>query len=229
VPERRFNEEEVAAILERAATRQEPGRQMVSAGEGLTLGQLQDIGREIGIAPAVIAEAADLLDEGELTATRRFLGLPMGVQRIVRLRRRLSQEEWERVVVELREIFDTRGVLKDEGSLRHWRNGNLQAFLEPTDKGQRIRLRTYKGNALALMAMGLALFGAAAVGITSAVQRGDTGTLTSLAVMAAAGAGMLTVTALRLIPWARKRREQMAEIAARVAAIESPSADVSRQ
>jgi hypothetical protein len=223
VPERRFNEAEVAAILERATTRDESGRQMVPSGEGLTLSQLQDIGREIGISPRVIAESAELLDDDARTATRRFLGLPIGVERTVQLRRRLTDEEWERLVVELREVFDARGVLRREGSLRQWTNGNLQALLELTDSAQRVRLRTVKGNARGLMTLGLGAIGAASWGIFTAMLSGaggDPQLVTELAVIAAAGAGTVGVTALRLIPWARRRREQMAAVAKRIGAID---------
>ena len=50
-PERRFNEAEVAAIIETATNWKDPRRQPVPSGAGLTLDQLQEIGREIGIAP----------------------------------------------------------------------------------------------------------------------------------------------------------------------------------
>ena len=221
--ERRFNDAEVAAILERATTREEQGRQLVPAGSGLTLAQLQDIGREIGIAPDAIAESAELLDDARMSATRRFLGLPLGVERTVRLRHRLSDEEWEQLVVELREVFDVRGVVKQEGSLRQWTNGNLQAFLELKDNAQRLRLRTVKGNARPLMGLGLLAFTGASIGITTAVMTNvshDVGLMTTLSVIAAGGAGTFVSTVLRLFPWARRRQEQMAEIAARVAELE---------
>jgi hypothetical protein len=220
-PERRFDEAEVDAILERATTWQEPGRQVALAGEGLTLGQLQDIGREIGIAPHVIAEAADALDDRAPTVTRRILGLPLGVERVVRLRRRLTDEEWERLVVELRETFDVRGVTRQEGSLRQWTNGNLQALLEPTDGAQRIRLRTVKGNALGLMAAGAGILGGAGAAVAATAlggAPGEAGALTALTLLAAGGAALLGGTALRLFPWARRRRAQMTEVAARIAA-----------
>src|SRR5688572_7256765 len=112
-PERRFDQSEVAAILERATMRDEPGRQRVATSDGLTLAQLQDIGREVGIAPDAIAESAYMLDAGGPRATRGFLGLPLRVERVVPLPRRLTDEEWERLVVDLREIFDARGRVRE--------------------------------------------------------------------------------------------------------------------
>ena len=85
VPERRFNEAEVAAIIERATNWKEPRRQPVPSGAGLTLDQIQEIGREIGIAPNVIAGMADVVKDGGTTVIERFLGLPLRVERNVKL------------------------------------------------------------------------------------------------------------------------------------------------
>ena len=56
-PERRFNNTEVAAIIETATNWKEPRRESLPAGDGLTLGQLQDIGRDIGITPDVTRDS----------------------------------------------------------------------------------------------------------------------------------------------------------------------------
>src|SRR4051812_23314405 len=98
VPERRFNEAEVAAIIERAANWKDSRPEPVPPGAGLTLSQLQDIGRDIGIAPNVMAGAADVVKDGGTSVIRRFLGLPLRVERSVKLRRHFSEDEWEQVV-----------------------------------------------------------------------------------------------------------------------------------
>ncbi|MGH7710825.1 MAG: hypothetical protein ACREOG_06050, partial [Gemmatimonadaceae bacterium] len=135
--ERRFSDMEVAAIFERATeAREERQRELpASSGEGLTLAELQEIGRDVGISSDLIAHAAQMLDKGGQPTSRTFLGLPIGVGRTVDLDRRLSEDEWERLVVDLRETFDARGTVRREGSLRQWTNGNLQAVLEPTETG----------------------------------------------------------------------------------------------
>lgn len=221
-PERRFSEAEVAAILERATAHDEAGRAPVPEGRGLTLAQIQDIGRQVGVAPEVIAESAYLLDDRGGGATRGFLGLPLRVERVVPLPRRITDDEWERIVVDLREIFDARGRVRQDGSLRQWTNGNLQVLLEPTATGQRLRLRTFKGNAPGMVVGGLAAAGAGGAGLLGAVMGGatsDVGMMAALSLAAVAGAGMVGTALVGLFPWARRRREQMAEVAARVAAL----------
>jgi hypothetical protein len=221
--ERRFNEEEVAAIFERAAEAQHSTRQLPS-GEGMTLSELQEIGREVGIAPEQLVEAARAIELSGQPMSRQFLGFPIGVGVTIDLDRKLTDEEWDRFVVDLRETFNARGTLRQQGSLRQWTNGNLQALLEPTATANRVRLRTTKGDARAMIAGGIAMVGFSAVALTIAALRGlppDAGFLSSLGVLATGGAAMFGIGALRLPRWARLRQRQMEDVAARVAAVTS--------
>lgn len=224
--ERRYTEEEVSAIFERAAEAQQAVRRALPPGEGMTLADLRAIGREVGIPVELVDQAAASVDQRGRDATRTFLGLPMGVGRTVDLGRRLSDEEWERLVVDLRETFDARGVLKSDGSLRQWTNGNLQALLEPTATGHRLRMRTVYGAARAMMTGGLAILGVSAtVAIVTAVTGGLAAALAESASLMVTGAALFAVGAARLPLWARTRRRQMEGVAARLAlAVGSPEA-----
>jgi len=222
--ERRFNEEEVAAIFERAAEAQHVTQSPLASREGMTLTQLQEIGREVGIPPEQLAEAAKSIQLAPRPTSRTFLGLPIGVGLAVDLDRKLSDNEWERFVVDLRETFDARGKVSSEGSFRQWTNGNLQALLEPTATGHRIRIRTTKGDARGLMTGGIAMVGfaaAAAIGKAVLGDGNDPGMLSSLATLATIGAAMFGAGGFRLPAWSRLRGRQMEEVTARVAAIAS--------
>ena len=154
---------------------------------------------------------------------QRFLGLPLRVERNVKLRRHFSEDEWDQVVDDLREIFYAAGVLNEDGSLRQWSNGNLQVVLEVNAITQRIRLRTFKGNALVLIGAGLGICGAASGALVATLLNNaaaDRRLEIILALMVAAGATIVGVMALRLGPWARRRHEQMSEVAARVVALD---------
>ncbi|HEY8165512.1 MAG TPA: hypothetical protein VIF83_08165 [Gemmatimonadaceae bacterium] len=220
--ERRFNEAEVAAIFERAAEAQQTRRVPLASSEGMTLAEIQEIGRDVGIAPEELAQAAKAIAIAGQPSSRYFLGLPIGVGLTVDLDRNLTDQEWERLVSDLRATFDARGKLRQEGSLRQWYNGNLQANVEPTATGHRLRLRTVKGDARGSIGGGLAMLGFAAVAFVTAALRGgfaDVGMMTGLATVAATGAAMAGVSAFRLPGWARLRRGQMQEVAARVASL----------
>jgi len=96
VAERRYSDKEIAAIFRAATEGPVAGLQPdVPRDEGLTLSDLQTIGREVGIAPDAIAGAARALDVHRGTG-RTFLGLPIGVARTVNLHRRLTDLGTER-------------------------------------------------------------------------------------------------------------------------------------
>src|SRR5467141_5274938 len=217
--ERRYNDKEIAAIF-RAATEegpQSPPRE-VARDEGLTLAELQAIGSEVGIASEAVAQAARAVDVRLGPASRTLLGLPIGVSRTVNLNRRLTEEEWERLVVQLREVFNARGRTRSDGSLRQWTNGNLQVLLEPTETGHRLRFRTTHGAARASIGAGLAVLGVtAAVAISSALGGTLVDAIPGIALLFAAGVGMAANGALRLPRWARLRGRQMDALAAQMA------------
>lgn len=215
--ERRFNEAEVAAIFERATEAQQTSPRQLPSGEGMTLADLEAIGREVGIVPELIARAVRTIDAGGRPTSRSFLGFPIGVGRTIDLDRRLTEDEWERLVVDLRETFDARGTVKHEGALRQWTNGNLQALLEPTPTGHRIRLRTFKGSARSLMTGGIGLFVIGASALMAAAWRGEVSEVLPLTLLATVGVAAFGIGALRLPAWARLRRRQMEEVAARLA------------
>lgn len=213
--ERRFSEEEVAEILKNAAELEHTDRTLSSASTGLTLSELNDIGREAGISPEAMRRAVSRLSAPE-PQSRQMLGLPIGVGRTVELERTLNEDEWERLVVLLREKFNARGVVRKDGNLKSWSNGNLQILLEPTTRGHRLRMSTFNQGlqgwligGIAVVVMGLAMI---VTGIVSGTLT-DQGLGASGAAVAAAGVGLFGIGALRLPGWARTRQRQMDEIA----------------
>ncbi len=217
MPERRFDENETAEIFARATEAQPAGTRVQTSREGMTLAQLQEIGREAGIPPELVAAAARALDRPPPPAPSRFLGVTVGVARTVELDRRMSTEEWERLVVLLRDTFQARGNVRVDGSLRQWTNGNLQVLVEPSERGDRVRLRTRNGNAQALMTAGGGLIVLAAMTL---IVGGDGGASAagSAAFLGAGGLGAFGVALARLRGWAPLRAQQMEAIADRLEA-----------
>src|SRR5262245_31608043 len=126
--ERRYSDVEVAAIFEHATRAPASDAHQLTAAAGMTLEQLQEIGREVGIEPSVIAQAARTVGSSVAMPSRTLLGMPFTVGRTVQLDRKISDDEWDRLVVDLRETFEARGVVRREGSLKQWTNGNLQVL-----------------------------------------------------------------------------------------------------
>lgn len=155
VEERRYRDEEVREIFELAARRDVGQLPSASAADGVTLADLQDIGRDVGLEPTAVAHAAVALEaQTPKSFLRTSVGMPVGVGRIVPLPRPLTDSEWERLVAELRTTFGARGRVSTQGGLREWVNGNLHACIEPAEEGSRLRLGTVKGNAVMLNALG---------------------------------------------------------------------------
>lgn len=216
--DRRFTEDEVAEILKHAAEVEHTDRNLLRAGSGMTLAELEAIGREAGISPEAVQHAARRFEKPELP-TQTYMGFPLAVGTTVDMERKLSDDEWDRLVVQLRETFNARGIVSHEGSLRTWRNGNLQVTLEPTDTGQRLRLRTFKGGARELMIGGIGMLGLSVSLWVAALLKGpisDSGFLAAVGLLAAGGIGMFAIGALPLPGWARLRRKQMDQIADQV-------------
>ena len=218
MPDRHYNEDEVAAIFRAAAEGSESRTLPGGRADGLTLHDLQDIAREVGISPTAVSRAAQSLDRPRSAAVpQTFLGLPIAVERTVALDRNLTDTEWELLVVQLREVFRARGTVRAQGSMREWSNGNLHALLEPTPTGYQLRLGTFKGNARASTAIGTLMLGmSAVVGFVVAAHGTIVDVAPAIASLATIGVVFLANGALRLPGWARLRRRQMDDVAAQL-------------
>ena len=160
--ERRYDEDEVKRIFEAASTAAEAPR------GSLTLRELQDIGHQVGIAPALISEAALAIDASR--SPEPTSGLPVTVRETVPLPRAPTDAEWRMLLSDLRETFDAPGKVGQNAGIFEWRNGNLHAYIEPTTAGYRLRMGTRNSG---IVMTGIA--GAAALVWSAAVVAGMAG------------------------------------------------------
>jgi len=215
--ERRYREEEIREIFGLAATTEDLAPPALAERSGLTLRELQGIGREVGLEPARVAEAAAALDARRETLPRRsYWGMPISVGRVVDLPRAPTDREWETLVGELRQTFAARGKVTSHGGLREWSNGNLHACIEPTENGYRLRMGTLKGNAGPLNLLGIAMILFSLIGVVSLALGGGLaeGFFAPL-VLGWLGIGALATNRIGLPRWAAQREGQMATIADR--------------
>lgn len=216
---RRYSDEEIAEILELATTNEGPVRPGPGgSGDGLTLEEIQEIGSEVGISPARIQDAAQAMaNRGLAETTRTFLGAPRSVYRTVSIHRPLDDEEWMRLVVDLRETFDAVGKVTTQGNLRSWSNGNLQVHVEPDGDRYRVRMRTHKGNVLPRLAVSAAFIFMSLLLLLGALGEGVTFRVLLPALMfGALGMGTLAFTRATLPGWALERATQMEGLAQRI-------------
>jgi len=215
--ERRYGDEEVREIFTLATTGEMRDRSLPAESSGMTLDELQRIGEEAGIEPARVAQAAAALDaRGRAAPVRRSFGLPVGVSRVVDLPRAPTDREWEQLISEFRTTFGTQGRATTTGGLRQWSVGNLHVSVEPTERGEQLRLSTVKEDAIALNGFGLLTSGMSL--IFSAVVASTGRPEKALAILGMFGGMSLFsfgANVVRLPRWARERERQMEEIAER--------------
>jgi hypothetical protein len=218
--ERRFSEDEVAEILERAtSTDVSPASGRAGSADGLTLTELQGIGAEVGIPPDRIAAAANAVGTRAVPARKpkMLLGTPRSVSRIVPIERSLNDAEWDRLVADLRHRFNAVGRIHVHGNLRTWSNGNLQVHVEPDGDRYRVRMTTLKGSALPSLGMGAMWLGVGALSITlAATGLGNPAGLPIGSTFGLVGIGQILITRLRLPGWAKERADQMEGLAEQI-------------
>ena len=134
--------------------------------DGLTLDELQEIGREAGLDPAHIAAVVAESDT-EAETQQTWHGVPVGVTRTRLLPDRVSDAEWERIVDVLRAHYKMPGTAQQIGR-REWTTaaGSTMAYrvtVEPRDNGDLVRVEAPASARSAGILIGLGLSAAAIV------------------------------------------------------------------
>ena len=219
---RRYSEQEIAAIFEKAAKEQEEAQKYRQTRDGLSLEELQRIGATAGIDPEYVARAAAFMESHpEELPLKYYAGLPYEVGRSVDLPSSFSDKDWDLLVVDLRDTFEASGKVTVSGSLRQWKNGNLQALVEPTEKGYRLRLTTKKGSLRGIFTMAVAYTIMTLIILTTILTAETTSSPTAFVIpllfflAGVAPYGWMAMTQSR---WARSRATQMEAVVARAVA-----------
>lgn len=216
--DRRYTDEDVRRILALAAEAETAA--VVDADRPWSLKDIERIGAEAGIAPEAVSSAAFALERQHALPddASRLFGLPVTVTRAVPLGRHLTDEDWDRLVGELRDTFAARGHSQVTGARREWRVGNLRVTHEPLGTGAVLDFRTRKGDARAFLQMAtIFLVIAAVAGFLSWMgvrnSRGHNPFPVLAWISGLVGAFMLAVGVLRLPAWARRRAQQFEALA----------------
>lgn len=157
--QRLFNEKDVSRILKRATEIQ---ARTDGEGYGLSLAELQQIARDVGIAPEAVAAAAAELDTEEHRGFHVLGGpLSFSVDRVVA--GEVTDETWEAMLDEIRRTYHLAGVSSRVGRSMEWTYGGnrQQTQVAVTARDGRVQLRVtehYPRVAVHLFAPLLALF-----------------------------------------------------------------------
>lgn len=212
---RRYGDDEAREIFRLATTGDTRSRSLPVESGGLTLDELQRIGQEAGIEPARVADAAERIGaRGRQAPVRRSLGLPIGVSRVVDLPRAPTDREWEQLISEFRTTFGAQGHATISGGLREWSQGNLHISVEPTERGEQLRLSTLKGDARELNVVALVMGGMSILmgAVVTAAGKPEKA-LVLVGMFAGIALAAFGANLVRLPRWARERERQMEAIA----------------
>ena len=190
----------------------------------LTLAEIQRIGQEVGIEPARIAGAAQTLEaRGRVAPVRRSFGVPVGLSRIVDLPRAPTDREWEQLVSEFRTTFDGLGREATSGGLRQWTYGDIHISVEPTERGEQLRLGALKEEGVLVNAAGSVLGG---IGLLSSALNAADGrpvkAMVLLGIFGGISLAAFVTNRIWLARWARKREAQMEALSERSVKLLSP-------
>jgi len=115
---RRYGEDDIRKIFERAGSTEGSRQRTDISSEGLTLAELQVIAEEVGLSAARIAEAAATLNLPSARERRNLLGKPVSISQTVLLARLPTDYEWELLLAELRSTFGVLGRDQSKGNTR---------------------------------------------------------------------------------------------------------------
>ncbi|OZC04352.1 hypothetical protein [Rubricoccus marinus] len=148
---KRFTEADAQRIFAAAAERQLERKQTEP---GLSLEELEEIGRTSGLDPELVREAAmDALRPDPAATTKTVMGIPLAFRRERFVRGTVTPETWAEIVMDLRRQFDKPGLVTDIGPLREWRsvaNDQQQPVtvtLSPERDGTRVVIEQSQTNA----------------------------------------------------------------------------------
>jgi len=225
--ERKYQDDEIRQILDLAIGQEDAPAPALPAVDGLTLVQLQEVGREVGVPPERIAQAVAVFEgRGESVPRGTTLGLPSSVGRVVALPRNPSEREWELLIAELRTTFGGKGEVTSHGGLREWTLGTLHAFIEPTGTGHRLRLTDSSAVAGGIVVGGAVLAFALMIFVVL-LGKDDAGfKFVVPAFFALLGGGLVAGSVMSLPKWAReqeRRMEQISQHAVALLALPRPS------
>jgi len=217
--QRRFTEKEIARIFEKATRAQNAANDESHSNEGLSLEELKQIGASTGIDADYIVQAiAELNEEARGLSIQKHMGVPYALSRSVKLPDTFSEKDWERLVVDLRRTFKTRGTIKQDGSFREWSHGYTHAYVEPSENGYELRIEIKNGNTKGLLYSGILYVFLAIVMFITLSSKADSGDMVPSVlsgILAVGGIGSFLYPMIFGSGWARKKEQQIEGICER--------------
>jgi hypothetical protein len=117
--DRRYADQEVALVLQRAAELEER-RSDSTAARGLTLRELHEIAKEVGLSPDVIDEALAAIQAGARPRSGALLGAPLSSKLVRGVRGHLGEEALQRLLRVVEEHVEETGTVSEALGTVRW-------------------------------------------------------------------------------------------------------------
>ena len=165
----RYTDREVAQILRRAVALQE--KQGTGPGRGLSLEEMKDVAREVGVDPRFVVEAAEALVRAGPPGGNSLLGGPIHLQAVQVVTEPFSTGQMQAVIDEIRRITGRHGRASQVADAIEWHGkdqlGSTSVSVSRVGQETRVRVIANRSDAAAVLytlgAIG-AVIGAGAAG-----------------------------------------------------------------
>lgn len=155
--ERRYTDHEADLILRRAAESEASG--LPARRDGLTLSELKEVAREVGIDTGSVEAVAQGFDTSPTFRPHPLLGSPVAPQLERHVRVRVTPEDYPRVVLAIRRAMGRQGLLSTEMDGLEWRARDATGarYVSVRPEGDRTLIRilgNYRDGAMAWFTVG---------------------------------------------------------------------------
>jgi hypothetical protein len=225
-----YSDKDIGRIIKRAAELQEKAGRGDQTGAGVSIAELEQIARDLGIDPSHVRQAASELTGGVEGGS----GFSLFGQTLIEARRRakgdMSERDWELMVQEIRRVLGLTGETGRLGQALEWKTGDkelisYQVTASPREAETEIQIVSRRDGVSFLTYFVVGLFGIlGAVGIAAPF----TSPLEWLAGTAVFG-GLMTTARLLLGRASRSRVRELERLMDKLEAIveEKPSTTTS--
>jgi hypothetical protein len=210
---RRYTDREVALVLRRAAAIDERRSTDTAPARGLTLRELHEIAREVGLSPAAIDQAIGGLRSGAHTGGVPLMGAPVSHKTVRAVSSRLPDEALQGLIRVIEEQVDATGTVTEAlGTVRwtsvargHRFSPTMQVSLTPADGETQVQVvQRYPAQLRAILQFLPASWGLMIGGVVAA----STGVGVASGVGLAAGTAILGLGIGRTVWRAISRRNE---------------------
>jgi hypothetical protein len=219
-PRRVYSDRQISRIIKRAAELQDQIGRGDSAGRGISIAEIEQIGRELGIDPACLHQAVAEMGGGAEPGALSIWG-PTLIEARRCVNSEATEREWEMMVQEVRRMLGFTGETGKLGQALEWKTSDkelvtYQVTVSPREGQTEIQIVSRRDGA-----QFLTYFIAGLIGLFAALGVAAPSFSNPLELLAAGGILTGTLTAARLLlgRWSSTQRALINRLAERLGSI----------